>query len=115
MKRIEPVFKDDKDKLITLAMIVCSLFFIFIPSLIVIFIPKQYISETTYEISKAFFNFELLMFLISLFFMIPIIGWLAACFVAPIMMILNVIIVVINLCALAKKDTIKVPVLYEFI
>ncbi len=115
MKTIVPAFKDDKDKLITLAMVITSLFFIFIPALIVVFIPKQYISESTYEIAKAFFNFELLMFLITLFFMVPIIGWLAACFIGPILMILNVIIVVINLCALAKKDTLKVPVFYEFI
>lgn len=115
MKNIVPEFKDDRDKLITLAMIITSAFFIFIPSLIIIFIPKNYISETSYAIAKAFFNFELFMFLISLFFMVPIIGWIIGFIIAPIMMILNVIIVIINVLALANNKEIKVPVFYEFI
>ena len=48
MRRFNPEFKDDKDRLITLAMLIASMFFVFVPSLIVIFIPKNYISETTY-------------------------------------------------------------------
>ena len=115
MKEITPEFKDDIDKLITLGMVIASGFFFFIPSLIVIFIPKKYISDSTYNISKAFFNFELLLFLISLFFMVPIIGWLAAVVVAPILMIWNIIIVIIDICALAKGSAIKVPALFEFI
>ena len=115
MKEITPVFKDDTDKLITLAMIIASAFFIFIPSLVVIFVPKKYISDSTYSIAKAFFNFELLLFLISLFFMVPIIGWLAGLFIAPVLMILNIIIVIIDICALAKGSAIKVPVFFEFI
>jgi uncharacterized membrane protein len=115
MKKIIPVFKDDKDKLITLAMIVSSIFFVFVPSLIVIFIPKEYISDTTYTVSKAFFNFELLLFLISLLLLIPIVGWLAAIFVAPILAIINFIVIIINLCALAKNKEFKIPVPYEFI
>ena len=115
MKKITAEFKNDTDKLITLAMIVTSIFFVFIPSLIVIFIPKEYISESTYNIAKAFFNFELLMFLIALFFMVPIIGWIIGFFVTPIMMILNVIVVVINVCALAKDSEFKIPVVYDFI
>ena len=115
MKEITCEFKDDTDKLITLAMIILSAFFIFIPSLVVIFVPKQYISDSTYNIAKAFFNFELLLFIISLFFAIPIIGWIVGFIIAPFMMIVNVIIVIINLCALAKKSLIKVPVWFEFI
>ena len=115
MKTITAEFKNDTDKLITLAMMITSIFFVFIPSLIVIFIRKEYISESTYNIAKAFFNFELLMFLIALFFLIPIIGWLVGFIVAPIMTILNIIVVVINVCALAKKSEFKIPVGYEFI
>ena len=63
MRRFNPEFKDDKDRLITLAMLIASMFFVFVPSLIVIFIPKNYISETTYEVAKTLFNFELLLFL----------------------------------------------------
>ena len=87
MRRFNPEFKDDKDRLITLAMLIASMFFIFVPSLVVIFIPKNYISETTYEVAKTLFNFELLLFLISLLFVIPIIGWIVGFIVAPILMI----------------------------
>lgn len=115
MKNFMPSFKDDKDRLITLAMFIASLFFIFVPSLIVIFIPKDYISESTYEIAKTLFNFELLLFIISLFFMVPIIGWIVGFIVAPILMILNIIIIIINLSALASNAELKIPEPYKFI
>ena len=115
MRNFTPTFKDDKDRLIVLAMFIASIFFIFIPSLIVIFIPKNYISENTYEIGKTLFNFELLLFLISLLFMIPVIGWVVGFIVAPILMIWNVIIIIINLCAIAGNNELKVPEYYKFI
>ena len=115
MKKIMPIFKDEKDKLITVVMIISSMFLIFIPSLLVVLFGKSYVSESSYEISKAFFNFELLLFLISLIFAIPVIGWFLGVFLGPIMMILNVIICVINLCAVAKNSETKIPVKYEFI
>ena len=115
MKVITPIFKNDIDKLITLAMIICSLFFIFIPALLVIVCLRNYISESSYEISKAFFNFELLLFLIGLIFLIPVIGWIAWFVVSPILMIFNVVVIVIDICALAKGSDIKVPVMYEFL
>ena len=115
MIKILPQFKDDTDKLITLAMIICSIFFIFIPSLIVIFIPKNYISESTYAIAKSFFNFELLLTIISLFFLVPILGWIVGAFVAPILAIINVIIVLINVFAIAGNNELSIPVPFKFI
>ncbi len=115
MKEINAVFKDDKDRVITLAMLITTMFFIFVPSLIVVFIPKNYISESTYEIAKTLFNFELLLFLISLFFMVPVIGWIVGFIVAPILCIWNIIIVIINLCAMAGDGNIKIPEFYKFI
>lgn len=115
MKEIQAVFKDDRDRVITLAMLITTMFFIFVPSLIVIFIPKQYISESTYEIGKTLFNFELLLFLISLLFLVPIIGWIAGFIVAPILYIWNIVIIVINLCAMAGDGKIKIPEYYKFI
>ena len=115
MKRFNPIFKDDRDKLITLAMFITSMFFIFIPSLIVVFIPKEYISENTYSIAKTLFNFELLLFLISLLFLIPIIGWIAGFILTPVLMIFNVIIIIINLCAIAGNNELKIPEPYKFI
>ena len=115
MKKISAAFKDDTDKLIALAMVVCSMFFIFIPALIVLFIPKDIKSECTHNLAKAFFNFELLLALISLIFIIPVLGWLIGAVLGPVMIIFNVIIVVINICAFAKNAELKVPVPFEFI
>lgn len=115
MKNIVAEFKDDTDRLITVAMFILTLFFAFIPSLIVVFIPKNYISESTYQIAKTLFNFELLLFLISLLCLVPIIGWLASAIIVPVILIWNTIIVVINLCSIAKENTAKVPEYYKFI
>ncbi|MBR1776628.1 DUF4870 domain-containing protein [bacterium] len=115
MKRLVPAFKDDNDRMILVLMMVCSLFLLILSPIIVIFGLKDKVSDGTMEISKAFFNFELMMLLISLLFMVPIIGWLLAVILAPLMVILNVIVVVINLCAVAKGGELKVPVWYEFI
>ena len=115
MKIISAEFKDDKDRLITVAMFILTLFFSLIPALVVVFIPKNYISQSTYEIGKTLFNFELLLFLISLLCLIPVIGWLASLIIVPIILIWNTIIVVINLCSIAKDNTAKLPEYYKFI
>ena len=115
MKQFAPAFKDDKDRLITLGMLIGSIFFIFIPALIVVFVPKDYISESTYEIAKTLFNFELFLFLISLLFMVPIIGWIVGFIVAPLLAIWNIVIIVIDLCAIAGNNPIKIPEPYKFI
>lgn len=115
MKTISPAFKDDTDKLIALTMVICSIFFIFIPSLLVIFLLKDKVSGCTMSLAKAFFNFELLLFLISLTFLIPVIGWLLGTILGPILIILNVVFVVINILAMAGNKEMKMPSWYEFI
>ena len=114
MKNFVPAFKDDKDRLITIAVLILSIFFYVFPSLITIFVPREYISESTYEISKALFNFELFIFLISLLFLVPIIGWIVGFFVAPVLMIWNIIVIIINLCAIAGNKELNVPEPYKF-
>jgi hypothetical protein len=115
MQVFTPVFKDDKDKVLTVAMLLSSMFFLFVPSLIVIFIPKDYISENTYNIAKAIFNYELFLFIVSLFFLVPIIGWLIGFVVAPILEIWNIIVLILALCAIAGNKEIKIPVIFNFI
>ena len=115
MKIISAEFNDDKDRMITVAMFVLTLFFSVIPSLVVVFIPKNYISQSTYEIAKCLFNFELLLFLISLLCLVPFFGWLASFIIVPVLLIWNAIIVVINLCSLAKENAAKIPEYYKFI
>ena len=44
MKKVIPQFKDEKDKLIIVAMIIASIFFSFLPALAVVFFFKDYIS-----------------------------------------------------------------------
>ena len=66
MKIISPAFKDDTDKIIVLAMLILSIFFICIPPLVVILLLKNQITENSYDIAKALLNMEIAMFLISL-------------------------------------------------
>ena len=106
---------DDRDKIVVVAMIVASMFFVFVPALLVVLLLKEQISENSYQIAKCFLNFELLLFLISLTFMVPLIGWLVGVIVGPLLMIFNVIICIIDLCAITKGVEVKVPVPYEFI
>ncbi len=115
MKTVMPQFKDEKDKLIIVAMVIASIFFSFLPALAVVFFLKDYISESSNAVAKMFFNFELLLFLVALIFIIPIVGQLIGLLAGPIMMILNVVICIINLCAIGKGAEVKVPVPYEFL
>lgn len=115
MKKIMPSFKDDTDKIIVVAVLILSMFFLFLPGLLVILFGKNYVSESSYEISKGFFNFELLLFLISLLFAVPVIGWIAGVILAPLFAIFNIIIIVIDLCAISKGAELKIPVWFEFV
>lgn len=115
MKKIMPNFKDDKDKIIAVGMIILSMCLVFVPALVIVLFLKDQISEETYQIAKMFLNFELLLFLFALVFMVPVIGWLLGLVIAPIMTIANIILCVINLCAIAKGQEVKLPVPYEFI
>ena len=58
MKKIMPVFKDDQDKIIVVAMIIASMFLVFVPALIVVLFLKDKLSENSYAIAKMFLNFE---------------------------------------------------------
>ena len=115
MEKIMPSFKDEKDKLIVVAMIIASIFFSFMPALVVVFFLKEFVSESSNNVAKMFFNFELLLFLVALIFIIPVIGPILGFILGPVMMILNVIFCVINLCALGKGSEIKLPVPYKFL
>ncbi|MBO7672061.1 DUF4870 domain-containing protein [bacterium] len=115
MKTISPAFKDDTDKLIALGMVICSIFLSFIPSLLVVIFGKDRVSGCTHALAKAFFNFELLLFLIALAFIIPVIGLLLSFIVGPILIILNVVFVIINILAMAGNKEMKLPSIYEFI
>ena len=97
MKIISLAFKDDRDKICAVATVLLSLFLLFIPSLLVVLLLKEKISESTYEIAKALVNFELLLFIISLLFIIPVIGWLLAVVGAPLLCIINAIVVILIL------------------
>ena len=115
MTNIEAVFRDDNDKMIIVGMFVLSIFFFILAPLLVILCGKQYISENSYRIAKALFNLELLLFLLSLISLIPILGWIVGFFMVPILMIINILTIILNLCAIAKRGTIRIFAPYEFI
>ena len=70
MEKFMPEFKDDNDKLIMIAMFLSALIFMFISPLVVMLACKNVISETSYKIAKAFLNFELLLLIVSILFVI---------------------------------------------
>ena len=107
MTKIMPVFKDDNDKIITVAVLLTSIFFIFLPSLLTILCLKDQISEDSYRIIKSVFNYELFLFIVSLFFMLPVIGWLAGIVLGPILAIWNTIVMILGLCAVAKNKEVE--------
>ena len=115
MTKIMPIFKDDDDRIITIAVLLTSFFFLFIPSLLAVLCLKDKLSEESQRIVKSVFNYELFLFIISLLFMIPVIGWLAGVFVAPILAIWNAIVIIIALCSIAKEKEVSIPVPYEFL
>ena len=113
--KLLPEYKDDTDKIIVIATAVCSLFVSFISPLITVLALKQYITTQSYEIAKAFLNFELFLALISLIAIVPVLGWIIGVFLIPILYIWNVIVVVLAVCSMVKKTEISVPVPYAFI
>ena len=115
MTKIMPVFMNEDDRIITLAVLLTSLFFIFIPSLIAVLCLKDKLSEEALRIIKSVFNYELFLFIISLFFMIPLVGWIAGFVIAPLLAIWNAIVIIIALCSIAKDKEVNIPVLYEFL
>jgi len=113
--KIMPNFKDDRDKMLMLIMTMTSIFLTFIPACLAIIFLKGKISDSSYEIAKMFFNFELILFFIALIFVIPVIGWIISFLLAPILLIINIIICGLALIALTKNSEVNVPVLYQFI
>lgn len=115
MKQIMPIFNEDKDKLIAVTVVLLSMFFFFIPSLLIILLGKNYIDDNSYNISKAIFNFELFIFLVSLICIVPIIGWLIGLILIPLLYIWNVIVTVIALCSIGKGSEVRIPTPFEFV
>jgi len=115
MAKIDSIFRDDTDKMIVVAMLVMSIFFAVISPLLVILCGKNNISDNSYRIAKALFNLELLLFLISLFSLIPLIGWVVGFFMVPILMIINILTIILALCAIAKQTPVNIFAPYEFL
>lgn len=113
--KLLPTFRDENDKLAAVAVVLLSMFFFFIPSLLVVLFGKNYVSECTYGISKAIFNFELFIFLLSLIAIIPIIGWIIAFILVPVLYLWNILVIILALCAIGKGSEVKIPVPFEFV
>ena len=112
MKVFSPAFRDDQDKITVLLVVLASLFFTCFPALIIVLFLKDKVSENSYAIIKALFNFELVLFLaLLLLTFIPVISWLVNIAV----LIFNVIVILQNVFAIAKNSEIKFPSWFEFI
>lgn len=115
MKTIFIDFRNDSDRGILILTFILSMGLMFIPPLLTFFLAKEYLSESAMQTVKSLFNFELLLFLIGLISIIPIIGWLLSIILIPLIAIYNIIIIVINMCSMAKNNEVKIPVMYEFL
>ncbi len=115
MKRYKVEFKNDNDKLIFILVLLGSLFAFCLPAFIAIMFCKKYLSEGTYDVCKGLFNFELLILLITIAFTVPVIGWILGWIFGTAIVIFNIVIVVVNIVALAQKTEFMVPVLFEFL
>ena len=123
MEKFIPEFKDDNDKLIMMTMFLSALIFMFISPLVVMLACKNVISETSYKITKAFLNFEILLLIVSILFvivsMIPVIGWIVGILIGGIfglvLYIANVVIILMAVFAISQKQEVKIPVLFQFI
>ncbi|MBE7703180.1 MAG: hypothetical protein E7Z89_03920 [Cyanobacteria bacterium SIG28] len=115
MKKIQPTFNDDRDKMFAVATVILSIFLFFVPSLVVVLLFREQVSDSTYQICKSFLNLEILLLIISFLFVIPIIGWLLGVVLGPLLVCFNALICLINLFAIAKQEVVRIPVPYEFI
>ena len=115
MKKFVVEFKDDTDKLILILVLLGSFFAFCLPAFIAVLFLKKYLSDGTYNVCKAFFNFELLRLLVTLAFAIPVIGWILGSIFGIVVVIFNIVIIAMDLVALAQKKELIVPVLFEFL
>lgn len=123
MEKFVPEFKDDNDRMIMIIMIIASIFFMFVPPMVVSLALKDQISESSYNISKAFLNFEILLLIVSLIFviicMVPIIGWIVGfvlgSIVWTVIWIFNVVIVLMAVFAIAQNKEVQIPVWFKFV
>lgn len=117
METIMPLFKDENDKTIMIISLILTIFFCFIPFLLVFLLLKDKLSENSVAISKAYLNFELLLFIISIGInLIPILGQIIGIlFIFPAVLILNLIFPIWSALSISNNQPVKVPVLIKFI
>ncbi len=115
METIMPVFKNEEDKTIVILTLVLAIFLGFLAPLIVMLFFKEKLSENSFSIVKTLLNFELMLLLFCIIFMIPIVGWLIATIGAPVVAIINLIFPIMALVAVINQQAVKFPVLFKFV
>ncbi len=117
METIMPLFKDENDKTIIIVSLILTIFFWFIPFLLVFLLMKDKLSENSVAITKAYLNFELLLFIISIGInLIPVIGQIIGILIIfPLFILIGLIFPVWSLLSIANNQPVKVPVLIKFI
>ena len=108
-----PVFQNSSEKSIVVMSMVFGIFFGFIPFLIVMFACKDNLSETSYEMIKAFANLELCFFIICFAVgLVPLVG-LISLLVGPAFFIWSLILILSALQGINNNSEVKIPVMFK--
>lgn len=109
---IIPQFKDVNEGNIMRITGLLSIFFLFIPALVVYFAFPEGLSKESKEIVAELANFNIIAFVaIVACGFVPIIGWLASLFICPAVLIINIIIAV----QIVNNTEVKIPVILQII
>ena len=108
MEKIMPIFRDENDKLLTIIALIASIFLPVIPFLVLFFL-KDNLSENSFAITKAFLNFEILLFVISLICWVPIVGWIICLIFGPIILLINAVIMLMGILSILNNKEVCIP------
>lgn len=115
METILPEFKDiNENNAIRLIAILTVLFFI-IPPVLVFFFMGETLSPAAKSVTKAFLNFEILIFILLFICGIPVLGWLVAPLLAPFACVAHLIVTIGATLCIINNQPIKIWVPVKFI
>lgn len=109
---IIPKFKDVNEGNIMRITGLLSIFFLFIPALIIYFVFQEGFSKESKEIVVELVNFNIVAF-IAFFIcgIVPIIGWLASLVICPVVLIINIIIAI----QIVNGTEVKIPIILQLL
>lgn len=116
MTQIKPNFKDENEGNIVRLTALLTIFFSFIPGLVIYYAMPDSLSKESKEIIAEMVNFNIVGFLAILLCsviptigLVPIIGWLASAVVYPLVLIINIVIAL----QILNNSEVKIPVIFQ--